>query len=733
MATRDALEIVIVDSCSEHTGDTYDSIREYFSEAGIGLDAKYSRQRSIRSVRTKPSKRSWLSRDDEDDDSRSDESEPKRVKTAPRLGSLSPISSGRSSVRSLDAPPHLPRSGDDFLDFRRRPGTAFVDKTQCILGLPSKFRCLLLRPPRFGKTTFLSTLYHYYDIHGAPHFTHRFGSLAVVTEASDSALPHSQHLCLSFNLAHILVVYSDVAQITSGITGQVLHILALFLIEYATELGLSHPNSFLDDETETTGMFRRVFDLVTEHGYTLFVGVDNYDGPSRSCFVAGVEGASSEGFATPRQIEQLLDLLFWGPLLAGGCVIDKLLVTGTLLLKYANLEGLTVHPGLQNACGFTEQEALRLTRSLLDENADMPDLLRLCGEYAFSSANAEGRGSVFHPQLLIDRIRELSVHQPCVDGHSFKLFSDLLLLLPEESDSSDSLTSSDLIELLATGAINVSGKMDSPFDFDATGMITWRALCSAGALTYDLELTDTLRVASSSVLSLIHSRVDTLFADRHQLQWIFLDAWIAFSKLGRPRLLLELLTEVLRDLAQRSFGKKHEPSLRGIFELVMRNSHCSNPSRPIHPIILLPADVGCVEIPAYQPDATVTVELKTLTLRGMWQATNLNDDEPPVEALETLHKELVELDEESLLARPYRVWSPERNAMETVLVRSFFDPEPKISQLLAVGGAQILMRKQRASQPEEADAAHADADNEADDEAEVDEDEVDDEDEDPYM
>ncbi|KAJ6507159.1 hypothetical protein C8R47DRAFT_1238852 [Mycena vitilis] len=730
MATRDALEIEIVDSCSEHPGDTYDSVREYFSEAGVVLDAKYSRQRSIRSVRTRPPKRSWLSRDDEDDDSLSDESEPKRVKTSPRLGSLSPISSGRSSVGSLDAPPHLPRSGDDFLDFRRRPGTAFVDKTQCILGLPSKFRCLLLRPPRFGKTTFLSTLYHYYDIHGAPHFTHCFGSLAVVTEASDSAPPHSQHLCLSFNLAHLLVVYSDVAQITSGITGQVLHVLALFLIEYATELGLSHPNSFLDDETQTIGMFRRVFDLVTEHGYTLFVGVDNYDGPSRSCFFAGVEGASVEGFATPRQIEQLLDSLFWGPLLAGGCV-DKLLVTGTLLLRYPNLEGLTVHPGLQNACGFTEQEALRLTRSLLDEKTDMPDLLRLCGEYAFSSADAEGRGSVFHPQLLIDRIRELSVHQPCVDGHSFKLFSDLLLLLPEESDSSDSSTSSDLIELLATGAINVRGKMDCPFNFGATHMITWRALCFAGALTYDLELPDTLRVANSSVLSLIHSRVDTLFADRHQLQWNFLDAWIAFSKLGRPRLLLELLTEVLRDLAQRSFGKKHEPTLRGIFELVMRNSHCSNPSRPIHPIILLPADVGCVEIPAYQPDATITVELKTLTLRGMWQATNLNDDEPTIEALETLYKELVELDEESLLARPCRLWSPERNAMETVLVGSFLDPERKNSQFLAVGGARILMRKQCASQPEQ---AHADNDNaNADDEAELDEDEVDDEDDDLYM
>ncbi|KAJ6490268.1 hypothetical protein C8R47DRAFT_463486 [Mycena vitilis] len=737
MATRNVFETVVV-ACHgdlEHAVDTDDTTPEYSSEVGTGLYAKPTLGReTTRFTCSSPPKRSWLWSDDEDEDeelgSGSDcGSERKRVK----LGSLSPISSGRSSIGSLDVPPHLPRSRDDFLAFCTTPGTVFVDKTDCILNLPSKFRYLLLRPPRFGKTAFLSTLHYYYDIHGAPHFPHRFGSLAVAVGASNStphsAPPHSQHLCLSFDLAHILVVYSDLPKITSQLTLQTKFILDLFLIKYATELDLSDPSKLLRNETETGDMFRVVFERVKEHGYTLFVGVDNYDSPTYSRSWTCAEGAGDKCFAAPRQIEQLLDSLFWGPLMAGAYVIDKLLVTGTLLLKYLNLESLTVHPGLQNAYGFTEQEALHLTHSLLGENAAIPDLPHLCGEYAFSSPAADGRSPVFHPQLLIDRLRELSLYQPCVDEDTFRLLSNFLLLLPEESDGLDSLTSSDLIELLATGAISVSGKMDSPFDFD--NPFTWSALYSAGALTYDRELTDTLRVANSSVLSLIHSRVDDLFAARHRLQWVFLNAWHDFSKLGRPRLFLDMLTGVLRDLAQRSFGKKHEPSLRGIFELVMRNSHCSNPSRPIHPIILLPADVHCVTIPAYERGVTVTVELKTLTLRGMWRATNLNDDEAAAEALETLHKELVELDEEALLARPYRVWSHERNAMETVLVGSFFDPKPKVPQLLAVGGARILLRASQPEEPnaetEEADADNADADNEADDEAD-DEAEVDDED-----
>ncbi|KAJ6454468.1 hypothetical protein C8R47DRAFT_1083128 [Mycena vitilis] len=616
------------------------------------------------------SKRCWLWSDDEEEEEEKesfpDDPDYKRA----RRRSPSP-----TSPCSLDVPPHLPRSRDDFLAFRTTPGTVFVDKTKCILGLPSKFRCLLLRPPRFGKTTFLSTLYHYYDIHGADDFSHRFGSLAV-TKTSDSTPPHSQHLCLSFNLAQILVVYSDLPSITSQLIGKILFVLDLFLDKYATELELSDPNQLFRNETETSNMFRIVFDRVKEHGYTLFVGVDNYDGPTYSLSWTRATDAGDECFAAPQQIEQLLDSLFW----------DKLLVTGTLLLKYSNLEGLAVHPGLQNACGFTEQEALHLTRSLLSENAEMPDLPRLWS-----------RWPVLHPQLLIDRLRELSVYQPCVDGDSFRLLSNLLLLLPEESAGPNSLTSSDLIDLLATGAVDSSWKMDSHFTLDATAL-TWSALYSAGA--YDRELTNTLRVANSLVLSLIHSRVDTLFATRHRLQYDFLNAWHDYSKMGRPRRFLRMLTEVLRDLAQRSFGKKYEPSLCGIFELVVRNSHCSSPLRPILPIILLPADVRRVQIPAYEPDASVTVELKTLTLRGMWQATNLNDDEPTAEALETMHKVLVELDEESLLARSYRLWSPERNAMETVLVGSFLDPEPEVPQFLAVGGARILMRQRGICQPE---------------------------------
>ncbi|KAF7357795.1 AAA-ATPase-like domain-containing protein [Mycena venus] len=640
------------------------------------------------------SKRSWTWSYDEASNS---ESEPDLKRVNRR--STSPISVAPSSGRlSLASSDHLrlPRERDDFLDFLDRPETTFVDKTQCILDLPDKFQCLLLRPPRFGKTTLLSTLHHYYDIHAAEHFDERFGSLAVVVKASNPAPRHNHHLCLSFNLSAV-GVYSDIKDSASQLSDQISHVLNVFLIKYDKELGLSDPLNYLAGATLDV-QFAKVFDLVQARGRTLFVGVDNYDAPTRtSTFDAHIDyPVIYESFGSPREIESLLDSSFWYPLLAGSRVIDKLWITGTVLVRYPALENLDfdTFPGQQSACGFTEEEALLFTKSLLDEVPNLIDLRCLCGQYTFPSRNATSGTdkSILHPQLHINRIYELSLHRPYADKRSFQLLSDILKVLPEESDVPGAVTLNDLIELLAAGTVDIGAEISSPFDYAATKAITWSTLYFAGAVTCDPQSVCSFRVVNSVVLSMIHSCVDKLFSDRHQLGWEFLGTWHKYNLLDDRQPFLDLMSDVLCDQTQRSFGRKREAELRGIFELVMRNSCCAPDKNPIGPLILPPVDVPRVEIPAYASDKVHIWELKTLTLRGMWEAANPNDDEPTVEALKTLHKELVDLEEDDLLGRPYRVWSPTLNAMETVPVGSFFDPESEVPQFLAVGGARVLMR-----------------------------------------
>ncbi|KAJ6507136.1 hypothetical protein C8R47DRAFT_1100441 [Mycena vitilis] len=717
MATPLTLETVLVASS---TNANVGYIRDHISSSDLDAKPAPSSPSSL-SLPSTPSsgssgsKRPW-GMDEEGDEYGSDwDSEPKRARMGLRLGSLSPISSGRSSLGSLDdVQPHLPQSGDDFLDFRSRPGTVSIDKTQCVIDLPANFQYLLLRPPRFGKTTFLSTMYHYYDIRGAEQFARRFEA----TKASTSALPHSQHLCMYFDLKSIRVD-SDHKRVASHLRTHALSVLSEFLVKYAGELELSHPRTFLSNEADIGNMFVKVFDCVQRHGFTLFVGVDNYDAPTRPrSFSAAKFFASHEILQSSRDTELLLDSRFWVPLLAGSHLIAKLVVTGTFLVKYPALKNLAVSSMLQAACGFSEQEAIEFSRSVLDTTQDIVDLRSLCGAYTFPSQANEGGmvEPVLHPQLLLNRLGAL----PSADADPFKLVSDLLDLLPLEAGLPGAVTVNDLVELLAAGAVEFVGQMYSPFDFDATKAINWSTLYYAGALSRDIGLPSTLRVANSAALRVIHSCVDTFFADRHDLLRILPDAWYQYNLLGDPQSFLDLISRIFRDQTRRSFNRKHAPDLRGILELVLRNSTCLASPKMTGPLILLPADVIRAEIPASRPDKMLVWELKTVSLRGMWLATNLNDDEPTAEALETLHAELVQLDEKALLARPYRVWSSKLNAMETVLVGSFLDADPAVPQLLAVGGAQVLMREPPC-QPEEDDE---------DDEADYEYDTSDDEDED---
>ncbi|KAJ7879640.1 hypothetical protein B0H14DRAFT_2709555 [Mycena olivaceomarginata] len=498
-------------------------------------------------------------------------------------------------------------------------------------------RHLVLRPPQFGQTMFLSTLYYFYDIHGAPTFRWRFGSLAVVTEAS-TPIPHSQPLCLSFNLPCRNCV---------RMTDQIGLVLDYFLISMLRSSGYPHPGDYLEDEEDLEANSQRclwsvtlialniIFDILSGccQGPRLIVSlfaVDNYDAPdsdahSRCCDAASIY----QDVPTPREIEQLLDSCFWRPLMAATDVVHKMC-----------------------CLRFMEEEALYFMRSLLDETLDVTDLRRSCGYYDFSPQNV-GVGTaqpLLHPRLLINRIFELSLPQTPVDKDSFRLLLDLLETLPEELDVSGAITVDDVIGLLATGAT-----------------VNWSALHSAGALTYDRHRRDVLRVANSQVLSLIHSRVDNIHPED-------------------PQFFLELLMTVFRDLVQRCFGRKHEPNLRGIFELIMRNPRCIQNGR----------------LPGYQRGKVFALELKTLTLRGMWQAAHPNDDEPTVEALKALHEELVDLPEDDLLARPYTQCRRPSTRWRRCSWEAFLGAAGK-PQFLAVGGARILLRRRPRENDDDSD------------------------------
>ncbi|KAJ7512608.1 hypothetical protein B0H11DRAFT_1946479 [Mycena galericulata] len=642
-------------------------------------------------VSSTPLKRVLLWSDDEGDGSSSSGSErdPKRPKTR----SLSPISLTTSSLETsvdYEIYPQLPWDNYGFRNFREHPEAVYVDKTRFIPQLSDSFRHLLLRPPRFGKTAFLSMLAQYYDIRAVDQFNAYFGSLAVGTCASDNSLPHSQHLCLSFDLADIHFL-SDIAQIRSALASHVVSRLLGFVMKYAAELKVPDPATFLspedqDVEPKMLALFQKVFELVRSRRYTLFVGVDDYDAPTRlRAFMHLHYPEIREGFASVQDIEDLLDLSFWGPLHAGLDVITKLFVTGTLSLSMSprmenlhKLDLLETPPSFQLSCGFTEQEALQFSRAFLHEPPSLVELRRTCGEYNFS-CNDPAAEPVLHPQQLILHIAELSKKPLMVFApESFPLLSGIFDLLPEESAAPAAVTIYGLIDLLACGTVEIDDS--TPCDFDGTA-VTWRTLFDLGALTYDCK--GAVRVANSVVLSLIHEHVDRVFADRHDWQ-----ALHAYNTDADPHLILGLFSAVLCNQTQLALGTNHaiEPSMRGIFELILRSRYSR---QKIDPVILPSevADDSVVEITHCwdnaEPEQWV---LKTLTLRGMWRGASPNNDEPTIDDLRRLHAGLICEDEARLMERPYH----DAGTGLVALVGSYLKAEPNISVFLAVGGARVL-------------------------------------------
>ncbi|KAK6997095.1 hypothetical protein R3P38DRAFT_1943444 [Favolaschia claudopus] len=616
------------------------------------------------------SKRSFSS-----DDSESSTSSHKRVRT---------LSFSKFSLYDY-------RSGQGVEAFLYPPNDLYIDKTRYIIDLPERFQCLVLRPPQFGKTMFLSALYHFYDVHGEQNFSQRFGHLAVTTEPSNP-VPHSQHLSLFFDLSGTYVTSSCLHELSDSLTSEVSHTLTSFIEEYATELGVSNAEDYLDLEEDPEANLSKK--LVESHGHTLFIGVDNYDAPIRKSIV-NMHLHSNPDSVAISEIEGHIDSHFWRPLMAATAIIDKLYITGTLFVNYAALQNVVPNavPSLHGAFGFTVDEALLFSQSVLPDTSNLTHLHQLCGNYTFSpSEPGHPVPAVINPRLLIDRLIGTSLSYV---QDSFELLSELLNLMTEDSGFPAAVTVQGLIEVLATGGIDV-GNAGPSCAFDATGAITWSALQFAGALAPDPQsngIIGTLLIPNSAALLMIHSRVDNVVHDRYNLAFAFSSAWAYFSQ-GREAPLLEIFCRVFRDLSRKCFGKR-EPNLKGIVELIFRNTLCSLPGRTVDDVVFPPLESMMstqVQVPACYTDKILTLKLTTLSLRGMWWGAHPNDKEPTAQALEVFHDELLTRKDDELLDMPYQVWSPTLNAMETRRVGSFFDSElPTNPHFLAVGGAHILL------------------------------------------
>jgi len=89
-----------------------------------------------------------------------------------------------------------------FTNFSTKSGAIVVDKTHFIPLLEEKpFRYMLLRPRRWGKSTFLNMLAAYYDVNTKDSFESIFGGLYIGKTPTKS---RNSHLVLLFDFSTIM-------------------------------------------------------------------------------------------------------------------------------------------------------------------------------------------------------------------------------------------------------------------------------------------------------------------------------------------------------------------------------------------------------------------------------------------------------------------------------------------------------------------------------------------------
>ncbi len=158
-------------------------------------------------------------------------------------------------------------------DYRRliQDNMYYVDKTAHIPMIEAApYYLLFIRPRRFGKTLWLSTLEYYYDINQAEHFDALFGDTYIGQHPTEE---HNTYLILAFNFA---MVNPDPRKVRHSFASYGKDVIENFLMRYQRFFDNATKQHILEAE-DAVAQMRRLFAHVNQQGLKLYLLIDEYD------------------------------------------------------------------------------------------------------------------------------------------------------------------------------------------------------------------------------------------------------------------------------------------------------------------------------------------------------------------------------------------------------------------------------------------------------------------------
>lgn len=301
-------------------------------------------------------------------------------------------------------------------DFRkvREEGYFYVDRTDRIPLIENAGdQLLFLRPRRFGKSLWLSTLENYYDLARAEDFERLFGGLKI---GQNPTPLHNRYFILKLNFS-VVDPSGDHDAIRSALFDHVNTRIEDTSVRYVPWLG--QPARIYPDNAIAS--LQSLLGAVSRTPYKLYLLIDEYDNFANEVMISPLRGtdryeALVRGEGT---IKTLFKAIKEG---AEGRGIDRVFITGVspvvlsdITSGYNVAEDLSFEQDYHDLCGFTESElraaleAVAVAHRLGADQADTAlNLMRdFYNGYRFSPPQEE---RLYNPTLSLYFLKHLARH-----------------------------------------------------------------------------------------------------------------------------------------------------------------------------------------------------------------------------------------------------------------------------------------------------------------------------------
>ncbi len=285
-------------------------------------------------------------------------------------------------------------------------GLYYIDRTDRIHAMEEAGRqLLLLRPRRFGKSLWLSTLENYYDLAKADRFEELFGTLKI---GQNPTPLHNRYVVMKWNFS-VVEVLGDANAIRRSLYNHLNSEIRAVALKYRHWL----TSEVLINEDDGLASFRSLLAAIEESGRRLYLFIDEYDNFANEVLVSVQQGNKRyDDLVGGEGVIKTLFKVIKDAIEGRG--LERVFITGVTPVVMADITSgynvirdISRKPEFDDLCGFHEEEV----SETLERIADACDLSAEKRQEALAMMRTfyngynfslrEERGLVYNPTLAL--------------------------------------------------------------------------------------------------------------------------------------------------------------------------------------------------------------------------------------------------------------------------------------------------------------------------------------------